>query len=540
MVLGLLALLSIWVLSWLVVRSVVDGMAWTGVDGLHPSDQLQYVAWIRNAGRHVLISNLFTIGPSQASFFHPGFFLSGLVADAGVAPWLAYLLWKPLAVIALFLGVRAYVHRLVPSRAARLAALALALFFVSTAAFLSSVLGASAYDNVYLFGFEVELWPGTWLWGYSFTVLAVAAMPICLLLYERARDHGRLRFGPPLTALLCSWFQPWQGATLLGILLFAELLAPDSELSGGSRTTRRSPRVTVRALARRRRSMQLLVFTLAAGAAPLLYYALLAKSDPAWNLAGQANQLGAWPIWALLATIAPLGAPAVLAYLEPSAGFQSTAVRTWPLAGLAIYWGIAYGHVGTFAIHAFQGLTIPLAILAVVGIRQRMTNAPRAANVTAGVLVAAAVLPALVWKLNDAQRSTAHDTVAFFATAPPNPFFVTHDEQRAMRYLSRSSLSGGVLASAYLGETVPAETGRQTWVGLPSWTPHYAARVAASERLFSGRMNPEAAQALVRSTRARYVLTDCQHRADPVPWLRPLTLTSRRFGCALLLTLGVT
>jgi hypothetical protein len=40
------------------------------------------------------------------------------------------------------------------------------------------------------------------------------------------------------------------------------------------------------------------------------------------------------------------------------------------------------------------------------------------------------------------------------------------------------------------------------------------------------------ARAFVRSTGARYVLSDCDYRADLARPLRPMLASVRRFGCA--------
>ena len=56
--------------------------------------------------------------------------------------------------------------------------------------------------------------------------------------------------------------------------------------------------------------------------------------------------------------------PAALAYRLPAPGWQDVAVRVWPFAALAVY----LAPVGTFPYHAFQGMSIPLAVLAVQGV----------------------------------------------------------------------------------------------------------------------------------------------------------------------------
>ena len=91
---------------------------------------------------------------------------------------------------------------------------------------------------------------------------------------------------------------------------------------------------------------------------------------PPGELAGQVNAAGtqatwSWPWWAIALTLAAARAcPAALAYRLPADGWQELAVRVWPFAALAVY----LAPVGTFPYHAFQGLAIPLAMLAVQGV----------------------------------------------------------------------------------------------------------------------------------------------------------------------------
>jgi hypothetical protein len=525
---ALLALLSVWVPAWLIGHALAHGETWTGADGLHASDQLQYLAWIRDAGQHVLISNLFELRPTAASFLHPGFLLSGVITDLGVSPTVAYLLWAPVALVAIFLAVRAYVHRHIVTVFERRVALILALFFVPTAAFLISIFGGSALTRLYLLGIEVEMWPGTWLWGYSFTVLAVAAIPAALLLYERDRRTRRVGAVAPTIALLCSWFQPWQGATLIGILVASELLIAVSGRAGRSGWTARGPSIATPDAGAR--LFPLLPVNLIAAAAPLLYYALLARFDPSWALAGKVNRIAAWPLWTLAASMSPLAIPAAFAYRSPRLTFHDLALRTWPLVALGLYWLTAYTHVGTFPIHYFQGLTIPLAILAVLGAGQWVQAPTRLSRAAAVCVVAALTVPALVWKLNDARRSTSQ-TAVVFPGAPPNAYFLTAGEAAALRFIAHDPVPGGALATSYLGEVIPEETGRTTWLGLPSWTPDYVSRSSEAEQLFSGRMTSADAIAFVRSTGARYVIADCQHHPDLPRLLGPIVVSARRFGC---------
>ena len=108
---------------------------------------------------------------------------------------------------------------------------------------------------------------------------------------------------------------------------------------------------------------------LGAALAPAVYYAVLQRTDAAWELAGKVNAAGnqatwSWPWWAIALTLAPLAIPAALAYRQRPEGWQEVAVRVWPFAALAVY----LAPVGTFPYHSFQGMSIPLSVLAVQGV----------------------------------------------------------------------------------------------------------------------------------------------------------------------------
>src|SRR5215207_4678055 len=83
----LLVALALWAVAplvVLVVRLLAYGDVPTGADGPLAADQLQYLAWVRDAGSHGLASNLFELRPSAHVFAHPLFTPSGLVWRLGV------------------------------------------------------------------------------------------------------------------------------------------------------------------------------------------------------------------------------------------------------------------------------------------------------------------------------------------------------------------------------------------------------------------------------------------------------------------------
>jgi hypothetical protein len=502
-VLVALAGLSLAVLAALLTK----GRALTGADGVLASDQLQYFTWIREASEHLLVGNRYDFRPDDRTFLHPGFAISGGVhAITGLSVPLSYLLWKPVAVGLSFAGALLYARRLLPSRGAQRVALVLILFAVMPASALVAWSNWGGNPRQYTFDFiSGEMWSGQYLWGYLMTAIAVFLMPLVLLGVERWRRDRRARMLvlSALGALMVGWLQPWQGATLALIVLVTELIAA------------------------RTRPSAAIVAIPGAVAVPGAYYWALSHWDPAWELASKSNAAGSqptwsWPWWAIALTLAPLAVPAALAYRGRVRDWQEIAVRVWPFAALVVYL-IPFG---TFPYHSFQGLAIPLSILAVQGVRSAWARPPVALVVAA---LAVMTLPGTAHKLEVAVHSVH---------AAGDPYFVFPGEQRAMDALEADPRPGGVLAPAYGGHMLPYKTGREVYVGALSWTPGWARRVTETQRLFEGNPPDAEARRFVTRTGARFVFVDCRPGLrDLEPVLRPLLESVRRFDCATLYVL---
>ncbi len=515
-ILAAFAGMSLCILAALAARP----LAMTGAESGVVADQLQYFSWIRVAGDHIVIRNVWDINPDGTSYFiHPGFLISGLLHRAGLSIPLAYLLlWKPLAVAAVFIGFRAYVHRLVSGRGARLAALAIALFYVSPFAAALDLLSIGGLDFRKEMRFlSGEVFPGVYVWGYLMTAIAVGLVPLVLLAAERARVPERRAAGRSARwyagwaaagALIVSWLQPWQGTALILTVAVVELVQ--------LRRDRRDLGAALRGVGP----------LLAAAVLPLVYYAVLERVDPAWEIAGHANrkfELG-WPpsVWAI--GLLPLALPAALAYRRRAEGWQDVAVRVLPLAMVGEYFAITISGLGTFPFHSLQGMSLPLAVLATTGVaelRPAQWWTQRTRWVAALIVLALAL--GVVDRLNQI-RIEVHKG--------GQPYLVHPGEQRAFDYLENLHRSGGVLAPIYSGLMIPYQTGRETWVGQISWTPDYHDRVKRAEGLFSGRLDRAQATRLVAGSGARFLYSDCLKRADLTRLLRPYLASVRHFGCA--------
>ena len=507
--LAALAGLALAVLAGLLLKVWLRGGVVTGADGFLVADPLQYLDWSRQAGEHGLIGNRHDLAPGDRAFLHPGLLLSGLAWRLGAGPAVAYLLWKPVAVGVLFAGTLVLVRRFLARPDDRRLALVLALFSCSPVAALVGWGGlGDAAARLQVDFVTGELWSGSYLWGYLFTAIAVGLLPLGLVAYERGRagGGGRRLAAAAGAGLLCAWLQPWQGATFAFVIAGAEAVELVRRRRGAG-----APRTAASAA-------RDLALPLVATAAPLVYYALLGHFDAGWALAAEVNDLPRWAWWALLGGLAPLAIPAAFAYRLPAPDFGAVALRAWPLAALVIY----FLPFGTFPFHALQGLTPPLVVLGVLALRAWLGERPvRLAPAAAAVLVLVGV-------------GTAY-RVASLADAVHvgrQPFTLTAGERAALRHLDAVPEPGGVLAPVYTGIAVPAYTGRETWIGAGSWTPDQPARAEAAEALFAGRLDAAAAEALVRRSGARFVLSDCHGRADISGLLAGFTDPPRRFGCA--------
>jgi hypothetical protein len=490
-VLGLFAVLSLWVLALNLWQVVAHGRVWTGTDGVFVVDQLQYMAWVQDASRHVLVSNLFVLHSTPSDFFQPAIVLSGALTAMGVPAWLSLLLWKPVAVGSIFYAVRSYVGRMLPSGGAARAALVLGLFFGSY-----TIIYGSA-------GTIGDLFLPFLSWGYVFSLLSLACLIATLITYDRLRADERLGWLPGGLGALASVVHPWHGEILVLTLLVAEAMLLRRGVS--------------------RRRLELLVITVVMTAAPLIYYELLGRLDLSWKLARVASKHSFPLTWILLALV-PLLLPAAISLVRRPAGFLEATTRAWLIAALLVYVASASALQAT-PLHAFQGATIPLAVLAVDGCRRVGWSRMPHHGLAAVVLIAAFCISTTVDEFRTAR--------SLVAPRSGHSDFVTHDEQRALDYLADDPTPGGVITRSYLGLVVPGDTGRHTFVGDCLWSePNCPGRLVAVRKLFTGGMSQETARAFVRGSHARFLLADCRPNTDLVGLLGPVIRSTRTFGCA--------
>ena len=492
----LLVLLAVWAVApFVYLVAIAHGDSFDGSAAIFgATDYLQYLSWIRESGTRGLVSNRFDTIGSRHVYFHPLFFVSGILWRAGLSLPLADRVFEPVAVVAMFAGAVAYARRMLPAGWRRIAAVILALFSLSP---ITPILDWSqAFDSVTRFQFliiSLETFQAGALWGALPTAIAFGLMPLTFLAAERALKQSggvsrpRMVWLGSLCGGLVAWFHPWQGITI--ILALAGLVVWD----------------------RLRRRNLVLAPIVVVTALPVAYYLALPHLSAAWAIAAAPNNYPHVGIWLL--ALAPLALLAVLGLPAPGPDPGERLLRLWPLMAVVLYFALR----SSFFYHALETVTVPLAILAIRGIDRL-----GAGRLVIWATVALLTVPGTLYFAQYLGRTLQNRT----------EFYVTADEARAMEYLSESSRSGAVLAPTYLGKDVPARTGRSTWVGHPTWTPDYARRSEAAQNLFAGTLAPTKARQLVLDSHAAFLLSGCSDPNRVADELDSLLSAKLVFGCA--------
>jgi hypothetical protein len=211
-------------------------------------------------------------------------------------------------------------------------------------------------------------------------------------------------------------------------------------------------------------------------------------------------------MWPLLVAFGPLVLASLPALRRPrSVGEQILGL--WLLA-VAVSYLIFPGSRDA----AFEGVSLPLAILAVKGWQRRKFPAS-----LAWVVILLAIVPGAFYSAHtfrDIFRS--HDYA----------FALSRGEQRLVDALR--DVRSNVLATSYLARALPGLTGLLN--GQVS---------AGSDQFFGGRETPQAAERLINRGRISLVAVDClRGRAELSTVLHPLGFTEQRYGCARLYLRG--
>jgi hypothetical protein len=502
---GLWGLLVVWSLLPLAAVEVYaarhGGHATGALSSLVVEDQFQYLAWIRESGSHVAISNLFDTGPAEHVFLYPPFLISGALWRLGLPLAVTYHLWTLLGAGLLVAAVTAYARRSFGSSGWR-SAVVLAIVFGTPMSIVGIWIATASAGGDRLLAYVIS--PLSAFWGYGPRLLSVALMPAFLLAVEavlvparRWRGWSRTRWLAiaSVLGLAVSWIHPWQGLVLVLVLV---------GLAAWERFDRRSLILAVPA---------------ALTAAPLLYYAILHQSSADWQRAAQnPNYFSLLDVFLVLV---PFVALALVGVRRPGDDVHERALLLWPVAA-AVAFAAPTG--GRFEVVA--GLSIPLAILIVRGWRRM--GVPRPITVVAMV---AMLLGGTVPLLADLPGNV---------TGGAGTLWLRDGDRAALRSIEQAPSAGSVLADSHVAAATVALTGRRMWAAHANWSPDYVQRATAINAAIAGRLRRPDVERLLALTGARFVFLDCERGASAalVRQLDGLVRSQRRFGCAQVLEIA--
>ena len=521
--------------AWVALSS---DLTWSGSIGpANYGDSMQYLAFIRDSTDHILAGNLYSLDPPARAFLHPGIAVSGLLVRLGLPVPLSYALWVPISALALAAAVFAFVRELTPRGSVRTAALALALLYSLPVGLADQVLGTGKRIGL------TEAATAQVLWGYPYAALSVALLCVAIVRFSRAREEGRA-IDPVLggAALLVGWLQPWQGLTLLLVLVAGEALARLGGRMGKVDPGEARPRAGV---VPRASLTGLVLPTLALASAPLAYYAWLGSADPSFRVADlNAALVDSIQTPAVLAlALAPLLLPALLALRLPARRPVELAARVWPVAALFGALVLIATGFGSSPSHFLRGIAIPLAVLAAIGIDHAI-GGRRNALVAATAAVALVALAGV-----GTVRSLQANSDSFTNAVGPGStsrYWLSDDEVAALDFLDDPAVGAGsgVVASPSISPFVPWWSGLAVWQGNAIWTPRAAGRAWAGKALFSGAPCCELAllsmapRRFASATGADVALVACSPESySAAETLGPLSARIATDGCASLISL---
>jgi hypothetical protein len=190
--------------------------------------------------------------------------------------------------------------------------------------------------------------------------------------------------------------------------------------------------------------------------------------------------------------------------------------------------GIYFAPVGTFPFHAIQGMQLPLAVLAMIGIRGRLGDRPLPTFAAAAAVVLLCV-PGTLYRVGQMKDAV---------NAGQQAFFLTEAEHKALSWLDSNRQEGGVVTENYLGTVIPAWTGRQTWIGAGSWTPMFERRRKLVDALFAGKLSAADARLMLQRPGAGFILEDCRAKPGFFDSVRAFTTEVWADGCVKILKIN--
>lgn len=484
------------------------GGTFTGATGLFPGDQLQYMAWIRDASRHFLAADLYDPVLGAHVYIQPMIAVSALLVRIGVPIQIAWLVWLPVSALALGAAAVWYATTYLVGSLGRLAAALLAVFVfppVAALADLGHLLSGRLLSQMVSNIGGPEYLAGSLL-GYYERPLAVALTVGSIVLAQRNVERPRTRtvLGATACALATGWLQPWQGTTLLCAYIVAMV---------GHRQADTFRRLLLPAIG---------------AILPLLYYEWLGRFDSAWRSLSPATVGQRASLTALVLGLGPLLVVAALGVRRPRGSIAEYLLFGWLVGVFA-----TFILVPSSPSYAFVGVSFPVSVLIVRGFSRLvdLTTLPSAASgIFAALLVLLVTVPGAIL--------VERVTKALVNSRSPQPYYLSSDQAQALDWLRSSPTDGAVLADPYLSQAIPAFTDQRVFEGHPTWTHNYTTRVALTDQLFAGKLTEQETDEITVVNRITSAVADC---GTPRPALQQLSAVfpeHHDFGCVIVFNSG--
>ena len=190
-----------------------------------------------------------------------------------------------------------------------------------------------------------------------------------------------------------------------------------------------------------------------------------------------------------------------------------------PRIGLALIWAvlnflIIYAPV-SFQRKMAEGIHIPLCVLAAVGLmrglvpfisrRKRLKSLLRIRK-SAMVLAVLLTVPSQLAFLRMAMEWVVENNAPRWGNMQP-PYFLSDDEWQAARWLKENvSDEKAILCLPYLGNHIPALTGKFVYVGHWAETLRFGRKLDIAQRFFGNQMSPEEMKRFLKENRIGFVL----------------------------------
>ncbi len=474
---------------------------WT--NELSARDQYTYLAWMEQSARgRLLTENPFTTEPHRRILFRPflaaGGFLSRVPGVSLIGAWeLMKLLSGAVLLFLIYRWIALFVRR--PGER-------LAPFLV--AAFSSGLGWLLAGPSVN----STDLWVPESITFLSIHqsphfAASVALMLIVLITYHNAlvRRSALAALPGGIAAFFLAWIHPFDIVTL-GVLLstwtaMIVLLEP---------AHRGAP---IRAIA--------LIALFALPVVARLRHLLTA--EPVFRLWTESIHGESPPPVAYLCgfgLILPLAALGVRRLVTLPHRGNRACVRPLTIAAMPLIW-IAVTTILVYAPFPFQrrliqGVHIPLALLAGLGVNTLLDRFPLTAHRGGARIAALLVLVALLFPSNGAQ--IGRDFSAFAAGRAPEYLDTRYID--AFQWLRRETdPADAVLSSIQTGHFIPALAGNRVFLGHGELTVDSHNKMAAANRFFRGAMSPDEAEAFVRRTGVTYLFISPAEKMGDADWI---------------------